>query len=74
MDNVIYLGMALNLIGFIWILILAFNTHIGWGFACFFVPPIAILLYSFNNWKTTYIPFFVFVGGSVLMITGALNS
>jgi len=74
MENLFYLGLVANLIGFVWILILAFQKHVGWGIACLLVAPIATLLFSINNWKKAYIPFLLALAGNILMITYALNS
>ena len=53
----VILGTVLFLIGFIvamtggiWTLVLAFQDHIGWGFACLFIP-FAALVFSIKKWN-----------------------
>ena len=68
---VLYAGVALMLIGImvasgagIWLLVRAFQVHIGWGLACMFVP-FANLVFLFRHWEEGRKPFLVSLGGAL---------
>ncbi|MFH1465468.1 MAG: hypothetical protein ABIO70_13860 [Pseudomonadota bacterium] len=54
------------LIGGIWILVLAFATHLGWGLACLFVP-LARLVFVLTHWERARLPFVVQLAGYLFM-------
>lgn len=55
---IIFLGVLLLIISFIWIVILAFIENILWGFASLLIPGVA-LIFSFLYWDKAKIPFLI---------------
>ncbi len=55
----------IGLASFIWIVVVAFQTHILWGLACLFLP-FATLVFAVLNWDRAAKPFFAHLASSVL--------
>ena len=70
-DILSLLGIVLTFVGGIWIVVIAFKEHIGWGLAVFFIPFV-ILYYAITRWATCKTPFLIFLAGFVIMIVGAV--
>lgn len=68
------LGFLAFLIGWVWILVLAFKEHIGWGLAVFFFSPLISVIYGFMRWGTCKIPLIIHIVGFVLLIYGAFSA
>lgn len=66
------LAFILIFISNIWFLIVAFQTHVGWGFGVLFgfgIGHIAFLAYDF---KKVSIPFVIFIVSALILLTGCL--
>ena len=66
------LGFILFLVASIWFLVLAFQTHIGWGFGVLFglgIGHIAFLAYDF---KKSWVPFVIFIVSCLINLVGFL--
>jgi len=55
----------IGLASFIWIVVVAFQTHILWGLACLFLP-FATLVFAVLNWDRAAKPFFAHLASSLL--------
>lgn len=71
-QSIFWFGMIASLIGYIWLVVLAFQKHIGWGFASI-VFSILVIYIAFNDWRRAWIPFVLCFGGNVLCIAAALS-
>lgn len=54
------LGFVLSTVGNIWILILAFRKHIGWGIAALLLPFVGFI-FVVMNWNRTWKPFLIYL-------------
>jgi hypothetical protein len=61
------LGIALSVIGGIWLLITAFQESVGWGVACLLLPIVG-LIFVFLHWEEAKKPFLIGLGGNLLLI------
>lgn len=43
MDGIIWLGVLIALVAWIWIIVLAFKESIKWGAACIFLPIVPLV-------------------------------
>jgi hypothetical protein len=67
-------GIALALVGNVWITVLAFRTGLLWGLGCLFLPPVGLIyciLHVRETWKPLVVSvvgwatmFFSYAGGS----------
>lgn len=71
------LGVVLSVLGglaalffSVQILIAAFKTSVGWGFASLLLP-FAVLVYVAKHWAATRTPFLRLVGATVLVMIGS---
>jgi hypothetical protein len=69
-------GVVLAAVGFlgsfaagIWLVVRSFRVHIGWGFACLFLP-LAQVVFVIKHWKEGGKPFLFSLGGSVAGVLG----
>ena len=60
------LGYGLAIIGGLWLLILAFQTSILWGLACFI--PFGGLVFVLLHWQESKGAFFTSLAGTLLII------
>jgi FtsH-binding integral membrane protein len=56
--GLVILGFVIGAVSNIWILIIAFRRHIGWGIACLLLP-IAQFVFVIMNLRRTLIPFVI---------------
>ena len=49
MEALAVIGLALIVIGGIWMIVVAFKTSIGWGIGCLVIPPVS-LVFLFKYW------------------------
>lgn len=49
---------------FVWLLVVAFKTHVGWGLALLFLP-LAPIVFAVKHWHAAKKPFLLNLGGSV---------
>ena len=66
-------GTILALIGWIWLLILAFSEHIGWGIGSLLCGIVA-LIFGISRWPETKVPILLYVAGLILSGIGAALS
>ena len=63
------IGSLLAIVGYIWIVVIAFQDNVGWGIGsllCF----IAGLVYVAQHWEATKKPFLIWLAGFVLSMIG----
>jgi hypothetical protein len=63
-----YLFWFIGLVGFVWLVVVAFRKHIGWGFGVLLLPPLMSIAFVVTHWRAARIPFALFVFGTVLQI------
>lgn len=64
-----YLGIALCVIGGLWIVINAFRKSIWWGLGSLIIPLVA-LVYAIMNFAENKIPLAIYVVGIILLVVG----
>lgn len=62
-------GSILLIVGGIWLLVMAFQTSIGWGLASLFIPFV-ILFFAAKFWPATSRPTYIWLGGFALSVIG----
>jgi len=50
-----------GLLSFVWLLVVAFRKHIGWGLAVLLLPPLMSVAFTVTHWRAARIPFAVCV-------------
>ena len=60
-------GVLVALLGGIFVLIHAFNTHIAWGIACLVLPAL-LLFFGFTHWDLAKKPTLVMCAGLAMML------
>lgn len=64
-------AMVLTLVGWIWLVVLGFKDHWGWGLGIFFIGIVG-LVYGFMNFAKAKIPTLLFLAGIILyFVAGA---
>jgi hypothetical protein len=61
-----FAGTALNVAGWLWLLVAAFRQRFWWGLGVLLIPPLA-LIFLFAHWRKASLPFFTFLGGSAVL-------
>jgi len=64
--NIALIGIALAVVGYLWIIVLAFRTGLLWGLACLLLPPVG-LIYCILNFRETWKPLVVSIVGWATM-------
>lgn len=64
------IGTLIALVGYIWVAVIAFQDHWGWGIGCL-CCGIVQLIYAIQNWDDAGKPFLIMVGGSVMANIGS---
>lgn len=54
------------LAAYIWLLVVAFKQHVGWGLGVLFLSPIAAIIFAIKYWKESKVPFLAYMGCSTL--------
>lgn len=72
MGALMYLGLAVFVIGGIGTLIAAFKTSILWGLGCLLIAPVS-LLFLVMHWSVAKNPFFLQLVGFAMMLLGSLS-
>ena len=67
----VLIGLIVSLVGFIWVVVVAFKTSVLWGIGSLIIPFVA-LIFAIMHWNIAKKPFFIWLGGLVLMIIGAM--
>lgn len=66
----IYLGLAVFVIGGIGTLIAAFKTGILWGISCLLIAPVS-LIFLILHWDVAKNPFFLQLAGIAVLFVGS---
>lgn len=64
---VVFLGAALLLVSWIYMIIISFKTDYAWGFMSIFMPPLSYLYGLFNLGKTWEVMALAFIGSAMLL-------
>lgn len=64
-----WLGVALCLIGGLWIVINAFRKSIWWGLGSLIIPFVAVV-FAIMNFAENKIPLAIYVVGIILLVVG----
>jgi len=62
-------GGVIALVGFIWVVILAFKQSILWGLAC--IIPCVQIIFAIMHWEKARKPFLIALGGTALCSLGS---
>ena len=73
MEALAVIGLALIVIGGIWMIVVAFKTSIGWGIGCLVIPPVS-LVFLFKYWDESKTPFFMQLAGIALLVVGSVGA
>ncbi len=68
MNGIEMLGLAILVIGGLWLLIEAFTTSILWGIGCLLITPVS-LVFIFVHWDRAKSPFILQLVGLALIIS-----
>jgi len=63
-------GGIVALVGFIWLVVVAFKESILWGIGCLLVPCVSIV-FAIMNWDKAKQPFLIGLGGSIAASLGS---
>lgn len=64
------LGGIMALVGWVWLLVLAFSENIGWGIGSLLCGIVA-LIFAITRWPETKAPALTYIVGLVLSAAGA---
>ncbi|MFV0442255.1 MAG: hypothetical protein ACK5Q5_01645 [Planctomycetaceae bacterium] len=64
-------GLGLALVGWVWLLVVAYRTHLGWGIAVTLIPPAAILFIA-RQWTKAKAPLGVILAGLLISAAPAI--
>ncbi|MCJ7730524.1 MAG: ankyrin repeat domain-containing protein [Sedimentisphaerales bacterium] len=67
---VFLMGFAVNLVGYIWIVVIAFKKDIYWGFGCFLAP--VNFVFAIFNWDECRRPLLTIMAGFGICFAGVL--
>jgi len=71
MQIVALLALVLSLVGWVWLVVLGFKDHWGWGLARLLSGPVG-LVYGFMNFSKAKIPTILLLVGTILyFVAGA---
>jgi hypothetical protein len=68
MNGIEMLGLAILVIGGLWLLIEAFTTSILWGIGCLLITPVS-LVFIFVHWDKAKSPFILQLVGLALIMS-----
>jgi hypothetical protein len=71
MQAILYLGIALILIGGVWLIMEAFDVSLLWGFGCLLVPPVS-LIFVILHWQEAKKPFSLQLAGFGILFLSAM--
>lgn len=63
------LFVVIYLVAFVWMVVVAFRRHIGWGFAVFLLSPLSAFIFTIMYWREAKYPFLIFVVSAGLLAT-----
>lgn len=61
------------LVSFIWLVVVAFKRHIGWGFAVLLLSPIAAIIFAIMYWRESKYPFLVYIVAAGIQLSYAFK-
>lgn len=64
------IGTILALVGWVWLLVIAFSENIGWGIGSLLCGIVA-LIFAITRWPETKTPALIYVAGLILSVAGA---
>jgi len=67
-----FVASVVSLVGFVWLCVLAFKEHIGWGLAVFFLSPVAAIVFAIKHWQESKKPFLIYAGSTVMFFVLAI--
>ena len=65
----LFIGVAICLVGGIWLLVVAFQESIWWGIGSLLLPIVG-LIFVILHWQEAKKPFLIQLGGVAFMILG----
>jgi hypothetical protein len=63
-----------SLVGFVWLCVLAFKEHVGWGLAVFFLSPIGAIVFAIKHWQASKKPFLIYAASTVAFFVLAITA
>ena len=63
-------GGILAFVGYIWIIVTAFQKNVLWGLVCIIPIPVIGWIFCFLHWEEGKQPFLVSIGGAIMMAVG----
>jgi len=72
MEILVIIGMALCVIGGLWLLVLAFQTSVLWGLAYLFIP-FASLIFAITHWEEARGAFLTSLAGVAMIVVARLS-
>lgn len=66
------IGGVAALAGFLWLVVIAFKEHVGWGIACL-VVPLVVLVFAFRYWERAKVPLLLGLSGSLLSAVAGIG-
>ncbi|MCC6979986.1 MAG: hypothetical protein IT343_16830 [Candidatus Melainabacteria bacterium] len=67
------LGLLANVACGIWMIVIAFQKHIGWGLAVIFLP-FGLWIYAISDWKRANKPFLIHIAAVIMIVGGVAMS
>jgi len=62
----------IGLVGFIWLCVVAFKRHPGWGLLVLFLSPITAIVFAIRHWHESKKPFLIYMGSLAASIALAV--
>jgi len=56
-------------LGFVWLLVVAFRQRAAWGFGVLFLSPVAAVAFAITHWRESKFPFLVYINFSLACLT-----
>ncbi|HEC12346.1 MAG TPA: DUF308 domain-containing protein [Acidiferrobacteraceae bacterium] len=61
------------LVSFIWLVVVAFKRHLGWGFAVLLLSPIAAIIFAIMYWREAKYPFLIYIVAAGIQLSYAFK-
>ncbi len=68
----VIIALVVNLIGFIWLVVVGFQRSILWGILIFLFSPITAIIFSIMYWYEAKKPFLIYLISSIVFVVGAV--
>jgi len=66
-------GLLANVVCGIWMIVISFRKHIGWGLAVIFLP-FGLWIYAITDWRRANRPFLIHIAAVIMMVSGVALS